>query len=99
MFAWRSLQSESNISRKKIPYSKNGFSTLQWYKCGDPGLDGELVLCYSLENTNNLEETNLELKDRKLQTLTASGKKCSGKVSKWHSIAKPGTYNLNGTMK
>lgn len=97
MFAWRSLQSESNISRKKIPYSKNGLSTLQWYKCGDPGLDGEIVLCYSLENTKNLEETSL--KDARLQTLTASGKKCSGKVSKWHSIAKPGSYNLNGTMK
>lgn len=102
-FGWRTNNGESkknqNMYRKKIPHAKGSYATLQWYRCGDPGLDRDLVLCYSVESTDIKEMTNLKFEDRQLQTLTSSGKKCTGRVSGWHSIAIPGTYNNDGTIK
>ena len=103
MYAWRTYTGEIkknpiNIYRKKIPHARGNYATLQWYRCGDPGLDKELVLCYNIESTNDKNCTNLKFNDRRLQTLTSSGKVCSGKVTTWHSTAKPGTYTYEGTI-
>ena len=58
-----------------------------------------LVLVHNgnLVNTNDIDKTSLKFDDRFIQKITASGKACSGKVTEWHSIAKLGTYNLDGT--
>ena len=102
-FGWRTKNGEckknKNVYRRQIQNAKGQYATLQWYRCGDPGLEKDLVLCYCIESTNNKELTNLKFEDRQLQTLTSSGKKCTGRVSEWHSIAKPGTYNDDGTIK
>ena len=51
------------------------------------------------EKSNIKKEIGTVFKDMQLQTLTSTGKPCSGLVSNWHSIAHPDTYTLAGIMK
>ena len=97
MYSWRSFTGESN-KHNKMDFKENTIEhILNWYKCADPGLENELVLCYNLVNTNDINKTSLKFDDRFIQKITSSGRACSGKVTEWHSIAKMGTYNLDGT--
>ena len=97
MYSWRSITGESN-KHNKMDFKEHAIEhVLNWYKCADLGLENELVLCYNLVNTNDINKTSLKFDDRFIQKITASGKACSGKVTEWHSIAKMGTYNLDGT--
>jgi sorbitol-specific phosphotransferase system component IIA len=62
-------------------------------------MENEMVLVYAVEKTKELKKTSLKHEDRILQKITASGKSCSGKVTKFAKIAVPGSYNQDGTIK
>lgn len=61
-------------------------------------MEKELVLVYSVENSQDKKRTFISQHDRVLQTKTASGKSCTGRIGKFAKIATPGTYNQNGTF-
>lgn len=101
-FAWRTpkgeqnkMKSERNINNKKnvLRYCCN------WYYCADENMQDEKVLVYSVEKTSELQNTGIKQDDRFLQKITASGKTCSGKITKFAHIAIPGSYNQDGTYR
>lgn len=99
-YCWRTYKGEKLHFEDKLERKKENPNQphLNWYRSADDGMENELVLCYSLELVDCFDKTSIKLDDRFLQKTTASGKPCSGKVSSWHSIAKEGSYNINGTM-
>jgi|SaaInlStandDraft_2_1057019.scaffolds.fasta_scaffold442977_2 hypothetical protein len=99
MYAWRTLEGEQYKFNKKIKTNDKHkiIHSCNWYYCDDKNMENELVLVYSIEKSSNPDEINLLYKDKFLQTITASGKECSGKISKWVKNALPGSFNPNGT--
>ena len=99
MYAWRTLEGEQNKLNKEMMTSDKQkiIHSCNWYYCDDKNMENELVLVYSIEKSSNPDEINLLYKDKFLQTITASGKECSGKISKWAKIALPESFNPNGT--
>ena len=98
-YCWRTCKGEKHHFEDKIQKEDKNPNQphLNWYRSADDGMENELVLCYSAELKDCFDKTGLKFDDRFLQKVTASGKPCSGKVSAWHSIAKEGTFNLDGT--
>ena len=100
MYAWRTLEGEQKKYENLIMEKKDTHQIIHscnWYYCGDENMENELVLVYSIEKSNNSDEINLLYKDKFLQTITASGKECSGKIGKWAKVALPKSFNPNGT--
>lgn len=96
LYGWRDPPSERED--RPMVYSSGRIDyPCRWHECPDPGMEGELVLVYCLERTTDPKKTFL--RGGFLQTLTASGKKCSGRVGKFVKEAIPGTYNEDGTYR
>jgi hypothetical protein len=99
-FAWRTLTGEKNYFKKKrMEKEPNLRHCCTWYYCADKNMENEMVLVYAVEKNKELKNTSLKHEDRFLQKITASGKSCSGKVTKFAKIAVPGSYNQDGTIK
>lgn len=96
---WGLPEAEENILRRRGSPEAEKKHPCNWYQCADPGMEGELVLVYSYEKTKDFNSTSIVFPDRYLQKLTASGKKCSGRIGKCVKKANPGTYNQDGTYK
>ena len=101
-FAWRTSKGEINKMKTGIE-KKNKKNALihccNWYYCADENMENEKVLVYSVEKTSELQNTGIKHDDRFLQKITASGKTCSGKITKFAHIAIPGSYNQDGTYR
>lgn len=94
MYAWRTTKGENIMNE----YYSEKKKKMNWYECADAGMENELVLVYCVEETRIKEDTYLSFEDRYLQTLTASGKHCTGRISKWVKHAKENTYKQDGTL-
>ena len=95
-YAWRSLKGETN---KIKTLEDNILHSCNWYYCSDQNMENEKVLVFSVEKSFDINQTSMITEDRFLQTKTASGKECSGKIGKWAHLALPGTYHEDGTEK
>lgn len=100
-FAWRTPKGEQNkISQTTFSENENeNKHCCSWYYCADENMQHEKVLVYCVEKTSELQNTNLKFEDRFLQKITASGKSCSGKITKFANVAIPGSYNQDGTYR
>ena len=93
MYAWRTATGET---KKGFEYREKR-KEMNWYESADD--PSKWVLLYSVEKTEKYENTGIKHKDRYLNTIASDGSKCSGKVTKWVSVAREGTYTNDGVMK
>lgn len=89
-YAWRTYTGE-NTRLKNTP------TNISWYVCAEDS--SKKVLLYSVEKTNNYEETGIRHSDRYLNTTASDGSRCSGRVTHWAGIAHEGTYTSEGIAK
>ena len=98
-FAWRTPKGEQNKISRRTSTGNENKSCCSWYYCADENMQDEKVLVYSVEKTSELQNTGIKHDDRFLQKITAPGKTCSGKITKFAHIAIPGSYNQDGTYR
>ena len=95
-YAWRTYTGEN--TRLITPHERTNTPTnISWYVCAEDS--SKRVLLYSVEKTNNYEETGIRHSDRYLNTIASDGSKCSGRVTHWAGIAHKGTYTEEGIAK
>ena len=89
-YAWRTYIGENSTT-----FQENT-QKLQWYRSADD--PSKLILLYSVEKTNNYDDTGIKHKDRYINTIASDGSKCSGKVTEWVKVARQGTYTPTGIL-